>query len=188
VASVLGLLEAREKKVREEIARLREDAERAQAALGEAERALQRLVDARATVAEVLAEPPSAATEPQRGSVAGPGGAAPDRQHDGVGPAAGLPADRVGAGVASRPGGHALSANGRSSWASGGPGEGRGGAVEGETPSGAGVGSADAAGSVHRARGAGRLRAPGRRPARRPLMSMVIDHSSMASCMAGKVS
>ncbi|WP_055715293.1 hypothetical protein [Streptomyces torulosus] len=72
MASVLGLLEAREKKVREEIARLREDAERAQAALGEAERALQRLVDARATVAEVLAEPPSAATEPQRGSVAGP--------------------------------------------------------------------------------------------------------------------
>ena len=50
VPSVLGLLEAREKKVREEVARLR-------AALDEAEAALQRLVDARATVAEVLAEP-----------------------------------------------------------------------------------------------------------------------------------
>jgi hypothetical protein len=66
VASVLGLLEAREKRVREEIARLREEA-----ALGEAERALERLVDARATVAEVLAEPPSAVGEPLRGSVAG---------------------------------------------------------------------------------------------------------------------
>ncbi|MEU5893912.1 hypothetical protein ABZ835_45020 [Streptomyces sp. NPDC047461] len=48
--SVLGLLEAREKRVREEIARLREEAERVQAALSEAEGALQRLVDARATV------------------------------------------------------------------------------------------------------------------------------------------
>ncbi|MGP3974362.1 hypothetical protein ACTWQF_10145 [Streptomyces sp. 8N114] len=33
--SVLGLLEAREKKVREEVARLREEAERVRAALGE---------------------------------------------------------------------------------------------------------------------------------------------------------
>ncbi|MFH0245998.1 hypothetical protein ACGRHY_27095 [Streptomyces sp. HK10] len=67
--SVLGLLEAQEKKVREEVARLREEAERVQAALGEAERALQRLVDARVTVAEVLAEPPAA--EPARTAVAG---------------------------------------------------------------------------------------------------------------------
>ncbi len=67
VPSVLGLLEAREKKVREQVARLREDAERVHAALGEAERALQRLVDARATVAEVLAEPPSPVAEPPRG-------------------------------------------------------------------------------------------------------------------------
>ncbi|MFF9572088.1 hypothetical protein [Streptomyces sp. NPDC014685] len=59
--SVLGLLEAREKKVREEVARLQE----------EAERALRRLVDARATVAEVLAEPPSVVEEPHRGSAAG---------------------------------------------------------------------------------------------------------------------
>ncbi|MER7666370.1 hypothetical protein [Streptomyces sp. NPDC096193] len=35
--SVLGLLEAREKKVREEVARLREEAEQVHAALGEAE-------------------------------------------------------------------------------------------------------------------------------------------------------
>ncbi|GCB52961.1 hypothetical protein [Streptomyces sp. NL15-2K] len=65
--SVLGLLEAREKGVREENARLREEAERVRAVLGEAERALERLVDARAT----LAEPPSAVAEPQRGSVEG---------------------------------------------------------------------------------------------------------------------
>ncbi|MFF3127956.1 hypothetical protein ACFVRD_37985 [Streptomyces sp. NPDC057908] len=69
--SVLGLLEAREKKVREEVARLREEAERVQTALGEAERALQRLVDARETVAEVLAGPPSAVAEPVGSSVAG---------------------------------------------------------------------------------------------------------------------
>ncbi|MEU9150527.1 hypothetical protein AB0D59_08265 [Streptomyces sp. NPDC048417] len=69
--SVLGLLEAREKRVREEIAGLREEAERVQAALGEAEGALQRLVDARATVAEVLAEPPSAVAEPVRGAMTG---------------------------------------------------------------------------------------------------------------------
>ncbi|WP_405876783.1 MULTISPECIES: hypothetical protein [unclassified Streptomyces] len=42
MASVLGLLEAREKRVREEIARLQEEAQRVQAALGEAERELQR--------------------------------------------------------------------------------------------------------------------------------------------------
>ncbi|MFZ4186521.1 hypothetical protein [Streptomyces pseudogriseolus] len=69
--SVLGLLEAREKKVREEVARLREEAERVQAALGEAERALQRLADARVTVAEVLAEPPTAVVEPVGSAVAG---------------------------------------------------------------------------------------------------------------------
>ncbi|MEE1798090.1 hypothetical protein PUR57_05260 [Streptomyces sp. JV176] len=71
VPSVLGLLEAQEKKVREEVARLQEEAARVQAALGEAERALQRLVDARATVAEVLAEAPSVVEEPHRGSGAG---------------------------------------------------------------------------------------------------------------------
>ncbi|MEU8934795.1 hypothetical protein AB0D30_33525 [Streptomyces sp. NPDC048409] len=69
--SVLGLLEAREKKVREEVARLREEAERVQAALGEAERVLERLVDARVTVAGVLAEPSSAVAEPARSAVAG---------------------------------------------------------------------------------------------------------------------
>jgi hypothetical protein len=68
---VLGLLEAREKRVREEIARLREEAERVQATLGDAERALQRLVDARVTVVEVLGEPPSAVAEPAQSAVAG---------------------------------------------------------------------------------------------------------------------
>lgn len=48
-------LEAREKRVREEIAWLREEAKRVQAALGDAERDLQQLVDARVPVTEVLA-------------------------------------------------------------------------------------------------------------------------------------
>jgi hypothetical protein len=39
---------------------LREEAERVQAALGAVERVLQRLADARMTVAEVLTEPTSA--------------------------------------------------------------------------------------------------------------------------------
>lgn len=34
----------------------------------------------------------------------------------------------------------------------------------------------------------GRLNPAGRRPARRPLISMVMDHSTMASCMTGSVS
>lgn len=55
---MLGLLEAREKRVREEVARLREEAERGPAALGDAERTLERLVNAGVTVAEVLAGPP----------------------------------------------------------------------------------------------------------------------------------
>jgi hypothetical protein len=71
VASVLGLLEAREKRVREEIAGLREEAERVQTALGEAERELQRVVDARVTVTEVLAGPPLVVTEPAGSAVAG---------------------------------------------------------------------------------------------------------------------
>ncbi|MEU7169847.1 hypothetical protein AB0A70_35235 [Streptomyces morookaense] len=62
--SVLGLLEAREKKVREEVARLREEALRVQAALDAAECALQRLADARETVTEVLAEPHAEETSP----------------------------------------------------------------------------------------------------------------------------
>ena len=46
-------------------------AERVQVALAEAECALQRLVDARTTVTEVLAEPSSAVAEPARGAVTG---------------------------------------------------------------------------------------------------------------------
>jgi hypothetical protein len=71
VPSVVGLLEAREKKVREEVARLREEAERVQAALAAAELTLQRLAQARETVAEVLDEPPSVVAEPARSVVAG---------------------------------------------------------------------------------------------------------------------
>ncbi|MEU6258613.1 hypothetical protein [Streptomyces sp. NPDC047043] len=63
--SVIGLLEAREKETREEVARLR-------AALEEAERALQRLVDARVTVTEVLTgEPAVAPKSALKGPVAG---------------------------------------------------------------------------------------------------------------------
>jgi hypothetical protein len=50
---------------------LRGEAERVQAALGAAECVLERLVDARATVAEVLAEAPSAVAEPVPSPVAG---------------------------------------------------------------------------------------------------------------------
>ncbi|MFF4503721.1 hypothetical protein [Streptomyces sp. NPDC001401] len=71
MASVLGLLEAREKRFREEIARLQEEAQRVQAVLGEAERELQRLADARVTVTEVPAGPPSMVTEPTGSAVTG---------------------------------------------------------------------------------------------------------------------
>lgn len=54
--SVIGLLEAREKGIREEVARLR-------AALDDAELALQCLVDARVTVTEVLTGKPAVAPE-----------------------------------------------------------------------------------------------------------------------------
>ncbi|GAU71399.1 hypothetical protein SSP35_37_00180 [Streptomyces sp. NBRC 110611] len=53
---MFGLLEAREKKVREEVARLRKEAEQVQAALDTAEGAQWRLANARETVTEVLAE------------------------------------------------------------------------------------------------------------------------------------
>lgn len=71
MASVLGLLEAREKSVREEIARLQEEAQRVQAALGEAEREVRWLVNALVTVTEVLAGPPSMVTEPTGSAVTG---------------------------------------------------------------------------------------------------------------------
>ncbi|MEK0099290.1 hypothetical protein WDA79_12495 [Streptomyces sp. A475] len=47
--SVLGLLETREKNVRWVVARLREEAERVQAALGSAQAELSRMADARAS-------------------------------------------------------------------------------------------------------------------------------------------
>lgn len=69
--SVLGLLEPREKKVREEVAQLREEVERVQAALAVAEDALERLAGARGTVAEVLAEAPAGDAGSARGVMAG---------------------------------------------------------------------------------------------------------------------
>ena len=57
MASVLGLLEARESAAREVIERLREEADRVLAELGEAQAGLERLVIARETVAEVLNGP-----------------------------------------------------------------------------------------------------------------------------------
>ncbi|MGW0210461.1 hypothetical protein ACWDZ8_33340 [Streptomyces sp. NPDC003233] len=60
--SVLGLLEPREKKVRAEVARLREEAERITTALSAAEVQLERLGQARETVTEVLAEPDAETT------------------------------------------------------------------------------------------------------------------------------
>ncbi|MFE6804970.1 hypothetical protein ACFVEN_25185 [Streptomyces sp. NPDC057681] len=69
--SMLGLLQAREKNVREEVARLREEAERVQAALGATQAELSRLADARATVAEVLSRDGSTGAGPAPGAVAG---------------------------------------------------------------------------------------------------------------------
>ncbi len=71
MSSVLGLLESREKKVREEVARLREEAERVQTALDAAEYALRRLADARETVTDVLAERTAEETGPAQETVAG---------------------------------------------------------------------------------------------------------------------
>jgi hypothetical protein len=69
--SVVGLLEAREKLFREEVARLEEEAARVQAALEAARGALGRLADARVTVAEVLSEEPVGDHGPARCAVAG---------------------------------------------------------------------------------------------------------------------
>ncbi|ANP52130.1 hypothetical protein J2Z21_008191 [Streptomyces griseochromogenes] len=91
MASVFGLLEAREKRVREEIARLQQEAQRVQAALGEAERELQRLVDARVTVTEVLAGPPSMVTEPTGSAVTGSTVPPAGDGYGGDSPRAGLP-------------------------------------------------------------------------------------------------
>ncbi|MEU2835440.1 hypothetical protein ABZ667_43990 [Streptomyces lavendulae] len=63
MVSVLGLLEAKETAAREVIERLREEADRLLAELGEAEAGLERLVIARETVAEVLNGPAVAARE-----------------------------------------------------------------------------------------------------------------------------
>ncbi|MEV8318381.1 hypothetical protein AB0Q95_29895 [Streptomyces sp. NPDC059900] len=69
--SVLGLLEAREKNVREEVTRLEAEAERVQAALGSARVELSRLAEARATVTEVLSRVPDEAVGPVSGALAG---------------------------------------------------------------------------------------------------------------------
>ncbi|MER7694475.1 hypothetical protein [Streptomyces sp. NPDC097610] len=63
VASVLGLLEAKESAAREAVDRAREEAARIAAVLEEAERVLERLVIARAAVVEVPAEPADQAVD-----------------------------------------------------------------------------------------------------------------------------
>ncbi|MFF5284439.1 hypothetical protein [Streptomyces sp. NPDC013171] len=57
VASVLGLLEAKESAAREAVERVRDEVARIAAVLEEAERVLERLVIAREAVVEVLSEP-----------------------------------------------------------------------------------------------------------------------------------
>lgn len=185
---MLGLLEAREKKVREEVARLREEAERVEAALGEAERALQRLADARVTVAEVLAESPVAVAEPVVSAVAG---SVVPRRTEGM-TAAVLPADyqrimSVLESDAAREGMRCQQLAAALGFQAV-PAKVEGLRSKAKRLVERGVGAPGAAGGVHPARGVGRLKAPGRRPARRLLMSMVMDHSTMASCMAGSVS
>jgi hypothetical protein len=69
--SALGLLETREGNVREVVVRLREEAERVQAALGSGQAELSRLADARATVAEVLSRDGSPGAGTAERAVAG---------------------------------------------------------------------------------------------------------------------
>ncbi|AVV45185.1 hypothetical protein C6376_31205 [Streptomyces sp. P3] len=61
---------------------MREEAERVQAALGEVERVLQRLADARMTVAEVLTEPKSAVVA--SAGITGAAGAVVPRRAEGM--------------------------------------------------------------------------------------------------------
>ncbi|MBT2457731.1 hypothetical protein [Streptomyces sp. ISL-86] len=63
MASVLGLLEAKEPAAREAVERAREEVARIAAVLEEAERVLERLVIARKAVVEVLAEPAGQAVD-----------------------------------------------------------------------------------------------------------------------------
>lgn len=188
VASVLGLLEAREKRVREEIARLREEAERVQAALGEAEGGLQRLVDARVTVAEVLAEPPSTDAEPARGAMTG--SPVPHRAEGMEASVLAPDYQRIVSVLESEAGREGMRCQQLAAVLGLRvvPAKVEGLRSKAKRLVERGVGSVGAAGGFHRAGGADRLNAPGRRPARPPLMSMVIDHSTMASCMAGSVS
>ncbi|MGW3953047.1 hypothetical protein ACWEKM_19505 [Streptomyces sp. NPDC004752] len=76
--SVLGLVEAREEKVRAEVARLREEAERVTAVLSAAEVQLERFGQARVTVTEVPAGP-DADTTTQARAAAVPGATVPHR-------------------------------------------------------------------------------------------------------------
>ncbi|WP_150135861.1 hypothetical protein [Streptomyces hyaluromycini] len=178
--SVLGLLEAREKRVREEIARLREEAERVQAALSGAEAALQRLVDARATVAEVLAGPPSAVVEPVQSAVTG---SPVPRRAEGMA-ASVLAPDyrRIVSVLESEAGREGMRC--RQLAAALGlevvPAK-----VEGVRPKAKRLVERGwvlhVRPGVFTAPTVALLKAPGRRPASRPLMSMVIDHSTMVS-------
>jgi hypothetical protein len=77
VASVLGLLEAKESAARERVEQSREEAVRIAVVLKEAERALERLVIAREAVVEVLAEPAAHALAPVVESVPAAVGAVP---------------------------------------------------------------------------------------------------------------
>lgn len=70
MASVLGLLEARESAAREAVERAREEAVRIASVLEEAERLVERLVIAREAVAEVLAGPTAQAVAAQDTTVA----------------------------------------------------------------------------------------------------------------------
>ncbi|MFC9756665.1 hypothetical protein [Streptomyces sp. NPDC056921] len=68
MASVLGLLEAREAAAREAVERAREEAARITVVLEKAERVLERLVIAREAVVEMLAEPAGRARDVVEGT------------------------------------------------------------------------------------------------------------------------
>lgn len=196
MASVMGLLEARETAAQVRVEELREEAEWVLAELAKAEAVLERWAIACVEPAEALAgpepeadHPPESATAVAEGPVTGPvvphwrvgltlGVLAPDYQRLGgvlEAEAGGSRVRAAGAGV------------GRAAGPGCGAGGGRGGAVEGEAAGGAGLAGRGAARGVHAEAGC-RVTFRLRWRARQRPMSMVIDHRTAASPLSGRVS
>lgn len=190
MASVLGLLEAREVAARERVEDLREAAARAAAALEVAEIELDRRVIAREELTLALAvsaaesgEAADRVEEVVPAPVPLPGTPVPAWQ-EGLPStvlALGLPAGPGHAGGPAGPGAGAGQGHRGVAGAGDDTGEGRGGAVEGEAPGGARVAGPGGVGDVQRRPAArGRVR---RRPIR-----VIIEMRIIASLVAVRVS